>query len=75
MGTIVPFTINTVKIKYCQLNKQKCARYKLLQLFENTQLPYNMWPSDDMKALELMEAKLNETHRKLYGMDRKEVAA
>ncbi len=75
MGDIVPFTINIVKIKYCQLNKHRCARYKLLQLFENMPLPNNMWPSDEMKALELMEAKLNETHKKLYGVDRKEVPA
>lgn len=73
MSKIVPFTVNIMKIKYCELNKKKCARYKLMQIFEMVQLPANMWPSDEMKALELLESKLNETHKKLYGTDRKEI--
>lgn len=75
MSTVVPFTINITKIKYCELNKHKCARYKLMQFFEITQIPYNLWPSDEMKALELLEAKLNETHKKLYGCNREEMPA
>jgi hypothetical protein len=73
MSTVVPFTINITKIKYCELNKQKCARYKLLQVMETAKLPDSLWPSDEMKALELLESKLNETHKRLYGVVRKEI--
>ena len=75
MSDIVPFTINVIKIKYCELNKHKCARYKLVERFGNIELPYNMWPSDDIKALELLEERLNETHKKLYGYRKEEIPA
>ena len=57
MSNVVPFTINMIKAKYCELNKNKCARYKLLQVFEVGKIPDDLWPNDDMKAMELLEGK------------------
>ncbi len=67
MGAVAPFTINIVKIKYCELNKEGCARYKLVQRFGAIELPGNLWPSEAVKSLEVLESKLNETQKKLYG--------
>ena len=73
MSNIVPFTINMVKLKYCEFNKNRCARYELLQVYELDEIPVDLWPNDEIKALELLELKLNETHKKLYGIDREEI--
>jgi hypothetical protein len=75
MSKIVPFTINMVKIKYCEFNKNKCARYNLLQIYEMKDIPNDLWPNDEFKGLELMEEKLNESHEKLYGSTREEIPA
>ena len=50
MSNIVPFTMNMINLKYCQFNKDKCARYSLAQIFGMEIIPYNLWPSDDMGA-------------------------
>jgi hypothetical protein len=73
MSKKVPFTINMVKIKYCEFNKNRCARYGLLRVFKMEKIPDDLWPSDDMKALELSELKLNEARKKLYGCSREEI--
>ncbi len=75
MSKIVPFTVNMVKVKYCELNKHKCARYKLLQVMELDKIPDNLWPGDEIKAMELLEEKLHESHKKLYGCTRCEIPA
>ena len=61
MNNIVPFTTNMTKIKYCEFNKIKCARYRLSQFLGIEIIPGNLWPGDDIKALELSELKLNKT--------------
>jgi hypothetical protein len=63
----VPFTINMMKIKYCEFNKCRCVRYKLSQVCGMEEIPVTLWPGDEMRGLELLEAKLNETRNKLYG--------
>jgi hypothetical protein len=70
MSKIVPFTIKLMKIKYCESNKIKCARYKLLEVFEMDKIPDNLWPGDEFRGFGLMETKLNETREKLYGCSR-----
>lgn len=70
MSSIVPFTVSVIKIKYCELNQHKCERYKLKQKFTGIELPYNLWPNDEMHALEILEDKLNETRKRVYGPGR-----
>ena len=67
MGKSVPYTINMMKIKYCEFNKFRCVRYKLSQVFSMEDIPVTLWLSDEMRGMELLESKLNETHRKLHG--------
>jgi hypothetical protein len=38
-------------------------------------IPYNLWPSDEIKASERMESSLTEVRKKLYGIDREEIPA
>ena|ERR1700674_1339909 len=73
MSKIVPFTINMMKIKYCEFNKDRCARYKLLEVFEMENIPNDLWPSDEFRRLELSESKLHETRKKLYGSNLEEI--
>ncbi len=75
MSKIVPFTINMVKIKYCEFNKEKCARYNLLDVFEMEKIPDDLWPTDEFRGLELSESKLCETREKLYGCPREDIPA
>jgi hypothetical protein len=75
MGRIVPFTVNMMKIKYCEFNKSRCARYILLQVYEMDKIPNDLWPTDEFRGLELYESKLNETREKLYGNNLEDVTA
>ena len=75
VSNIVPFTMNMIKVRYCELDKTKCARYRLAKICYMEMIPYNLRPSDDMKAMELVESKLNETCQKLYGNGREEISA
>lgn len=52
---VVPLTIDIMKMKYCVGDKTRCARYLLLQVFEMRDIPGELWPSDEVKALALME--------------------
>jgi len=75
MSKSVPFTVYMTKIRYCEFNKNRCARYKLLQVFEIGQIPDTLWPSDGMKAIELIESRLIEKRQKLYGCTVEEIPA
>jgi len=66
MDKIVPFTVNMMKIKYCEFNKNRCIRYKLLNEFEMVDIPHDLWPADEQRAFELMETKLHGTSKKRY---------
>ena len=57
----VPFTVNTLKIKYCEFNKNSCVRYKLQDFCEMEDLPIDLWPGDEMREMELLEMKLKES--------------
>jgi hypothetical protein len=72
---IVPFIVKMIKIKYCELNKNKCARYKVLQVLERDKIPPDLWPTDEIYALVLIEEKLNETYKRLYWGNRGEIPA
>jgi len=67
MSKSAPFTVNMVKIKYCNYDKSRCTRYNLSQFCNLEEIPETLWPSDEMRELELMELKLNETHKMLNG--------
>ena len=75
MSKIVPFTVNMMKIKYCEFNKNRCARYQLQRVLEMDKIPDDLWPTDEFRGLELSESKLNETHKKLYGSNLEDTSA
>ena len=60
MMRIVPFTVNMVKIKYCEYDKNRCARYRLSKMLQLKEIPDDLWPGDEMKALEIIERKFND---------------
>ena len=60
MSKIQPFTVNIAKIKYCDFNSHKCARFRLAKICHMENIPFDLSPVDGMKALELLESKLNE---------------
>jgi hypothetical protein len=64
MSKPVPFTVNVMKIKYCESRKNRCARYILLQVFKMDDIPNDLWPSDEIGELELVELKLAERQKK-----------
>lgn len=59
MNKIVPFTVHMVKIKYCEYDKNRCARYRLTNMLHVMEIPDDLWPGDEMKALEMIEKKFN----------------
>jgi hypothetical protein len=59
MIKIVPFTVNMMKIKYCKYDKNRCARYRLSKVLQVMEIPDDLWPGDDIKALEIIEKKFN----------------
>lgn len=67
MSKSVPFTVNMMKVKYCEFNKYRCVRYKLLNISEMDDIPNDLWPGDEFRGLEILEMKLNESRQKLYG--------
>jgi hypothetical protein len=67
MGKSLPFTVTMMRIKYCEFSKNKCARYKLRHLFEMESIPDNLWPGDELKEMELLDDKLDESRKNLYG--------
>lgn len=60
MSNIVPFAVNMAKIQYCEYDKHQCERYKLSELFPYMELPDDLWPSDETKALEIIEMEFRE---------------
>ena len=60
MIKIVPFTVNMVKIRYCEYDKNRCARYKLSKVLQVNEIPDDLWPGDEMKALEVIERKFKD---------------
>ena len=63
MSNVVPYTTSMVKITYCEFNKSNCARYKMSKLLEDMEMPLDVWPSDAMKVLELMEIKFRASQK------------
>jgi hypothetical protein len=74
MGKSLPFTVNMMKIKYCESNKYSCARYKLRHVFEITKIPVDLWSDDKRRGMELLEDRLNESQKDLNGCSREEVS-
>jgi hypothetical protein len=60
MEAIVPYAINMVRIKYCEYDKKMCARYTLLQVLHQMEIPDDLWPCDEMKTIAMMEQKFRD---------------
>jgi hypothetical protein len=60
MIKVVPFTVNMVKIKYCEYDKNRCARYRLSKALQAVEIPADLWPADEMKVLEIIERKFTD---------------
>ena len=65
MDKVVPFTLNMVRIRYCESNKYECARYGLAQVLDMEQLPFDLWPSDETRALEMLELGIRREGRQV----------
>ncbi len=50
-----PYTATMIRLTYCDTDKCGCARYKVSRLLNvaETDVPDELWPSDDMKSLEI----------------------
>ena len=66
MNMKIPFIANTMKIKYCEFNYDKCARHRLARICHMENIPFYLHPTDETKANELMVSKLKENRDKLY---------
>jgi len=64
-GRTVPFTAKMTRIKYCELIQSGCARYIAYGILDADLVPDDLWPNEEIKILESMERKINDTHRLL----------
>jgi hypothetical protein len=69
---LAPFTAKMTKIKYCERIQQGCARYNAYQVLDADLVPDDLWPNVEIKTLELIERKINETHKPLHKTGRKD---
>ena len=65
MSNTVPYTISMVRITYCEFNKSNCARYNMSKLLGDLEMPIDLWPSNTMKVLELMEVKFRARQKEI----------
>jgi hypothetical protein len=47
----------TIKKAFCECDPYKCARYWIYQNFDEKEIPGDLWPHDQLKALEMIEGK------------------
>ena len=41
-----PYTVEMIKISYCEKNKSECARYKLSKTMLDNDIPDDIWPNE-----------------------------
>ena len=58
-----PFTAKMTRIKYCERSQRSCARYTAYGILDADLVPDELWPNEEIKILESMERKINETHK------------
>ena len=58
---VAPFTSKMTRIKYCERVQDGCARYNAYQVMDAELVPEDLWPNLEIKTLELIERRLNET--------------
>lgn len=64
-----PFTVKMTRIKYCELSQGCCARFNAYSVLDADLVPDDLWPNEEIKTLEFMERKINETHKLLKNND------
>jgi len=69
---IAPFTAKMTKIKYCERIQHGCARYNAYQILDADLVPDDLWPNVEIKTLEIIERKINETHKHLHKTGRED---
>jgi hypothetical protein len=60
---MTPFTAKMTKLKYCELGQDGCARYNAYQSMEVDKVPDDLWPNLEIKTLETIERRINDSHR------------
>jgi hypothetical protein len=60
---LTPFTAKMTKLKYCELGQDGCARYNAYQSMEVDKVPDDLWPNLEIKTLEAIERRINESHK------------
>ena len=75
MNKKIPVVANMMKIKYCESNYDQCARHRLAKVCHMENIPSHISPTDEMKAIELLESKLQENREKLYECERMKMSA
>jgi hypothetical protein len=55
---IEPVTAKIIRLTYCEKNKYMCAIYKVSQYLHIMEIPENLWPSEDMKSLEMPDTNI-----------------
>jgi hypothetical protein len=58
-----PFTAKMTKLKYCELVQDGCARYNAYQGMDADKVPDDLWPNLEIKTLEMIERRINESHK------------
>jgi hypothetical protein len=56
-----PFTTKMTRFKYCERLQDGCARYKAYQVMDAELVPHDLWPTLEIKTLDLIERRLSET--------------
>jgi hypothetical protein len=60
---VAPFTTKMAKIKYCEHSQLGCARYNAYQIMDADLVPDDLWPNAEIKTLEIIERKIQESHQ------------
>ena len=60
---MTPFTAKMTKLKYCELGQDGCARYNAYQSMDAEMVPDDLWPNLEIKTLEMIEKRINESHK------------
>ena len=60
---MTPFTAKMTKLKYCDRVQDGCARYNAYLVMDADLVPDDLWPNLEIKTLEMIERRINESHK------------
>lgn len=59
----IPFTSKMTRLKYCEGIHDGCALYNAYQIMDADLVPSDLWPNLEIRTLEVIERRLNETSK------------